>query len=129
MQLHCASFLNYKPQPEFQELLREEMESELPVRVDMRRGFTSFVRALYPMDVYNSMNMDDASLIQKIRVACYRPETLKTNFGIDPNKFVAEEGAELDILDSAILNLNEKVKDPYFRGSGEKIGVVQIGGN
>ena len=136
-----ASFLSYiqdddSQYGDFGNLMEKTLENMLTERVDMEPWFIGFGRTLYALNAYNMVNLRNAQLINKIRVACYSPESLKAQLGIDPDAFIDpdKEEAEPEILDSALVDMAKmdpnQIKDDYFslRHGTARLGIVKVDG-
>ncbi|MCC7406323.1 MAG: zinc-dependent metalloprotease [Bdellovibrionales bacterium] len=113
-------------------MMEKIFENNLTVRYDMEPWFIGWARVLYALNAYNSVNLDNPEYIDRIRFACYKPETLKARFGIDPENFQSPTSQVTDKLVVEVFplsRLGDKVTDRYFRDSTSRIGVVEIGGD
>ena len=126
-----ASYLTYLHSMGFAEMLERIFENNLTVRVDMDPWFINLGRYLYAKNSDNIYNRDNFTLLDKIAVRSYSPEALKRAFGIDPQAFQARPGSPPDILDTAVINMEdwlEDITDPYYAGTNEKLGVTYFNG-
>lgn len=111
--LSAASYLAYGSEAEIRDVLEQVYENTLTERVDMEPWFIGFARGLYSLAATNVYNMDDITLINKIKVVrCTRPE-LEAYFGLD--------AADLDTVS---LRLDQSTH-PYFQ-MGEEVGITRI---
>ena len=109
-------------------ILDKVMENLFTSRVDMEDWFAGFGRALYTGNAYSFRNMDDWRLLDKIRVACYKPESFEKKFGsVAASLKTADSNGHA--LPYGLVDLDSSVTEPYFNGLGGKVGVLQIDGN
>lgn len=127
--INYASFLVYLNDPDIGYVLDKVMDNSIRSRPAMEPWFIGFARSLFAQNAYSPAFMSDSSLIDKVRVACYRPETFASRFGIDPNRYQPRPGEPEERLDVALIRGNQQVQDPYFAGSGDRLGVAHIDGN
>jgi hypothetical protein len=115
--LSDLSYLSVMNHPELAPIGDKIMENLLTIRVDMKPWFISLGRALFAMSATNFSNRNDASEIEKIRVAKYDIKDITPWLGIqvDPNKTY-----DIDVKVGA-------VKDPYFK-EGSVIGWALLDG-
>ena len=108
-------------------------ENNLTVRYDMEPWFIGFSRVLYALNASNFTNLQDPTLIDRMRLECYRPETFKKNFGIaDLNAIKSSTSLVSDRLGLEILpmeDLGSGVTDPYFKDSTLRLGVIEVDGD
>ena len=133
-----ASYITYVNQLGARQMIEEIMENTLTVRVDMEPWFIDFGRFLYAKNASNYYNianadqLDVSTLLEKIGVRCYTPKGLKDRLGIDPQSYKANENSPPDFLDTAVVSMEnyiDKITDPYYRGTNEKLGVTFFDGN
>ena len=128
-----ASYLTYLSDYGFRQMVEEIMENTLTERVDMEPWFIDYGRLLYAQNASNHYNIAlNGTLLEKIGVHCYTPRGLKEKLGIDPHSHIATEGHLPDFLDTAVVSMEEYgpgIKDPYFKGTSEQLGIVFFDGN
>lgn len=112
--------------------LQEIFEKTVVEKVAAQQGFESLARAFYTLNASSYVNrMNDASLIERIRFSCYRPESLKNMLGID-YEMEASPGSDEEIILDAKIFPNQihlaSQPDIYFKNTKERIGVVYIDG-
>ena len=117
----------------FDDMMEEVLENALTVRVDMFPWFINFGRYLYAKNSANYYNISrNPTLMEKIGVRCYTPKGLEDSFGIDPANYKANEQIPPDRLDTAVIDMAdyiEQIKDNYYAGTNEKLGITFFDGN
>jgi hypothetical protein len=103
-------------------------ENALTVRVDMEPWFINYARTLYALNAYNLENMDDPTLLEKIKVRCFKPETLQAKLGLDPYELSHMKGQTfMDVLDPSKINdLDLKAEALKNR---DRVAITTIDGN
>ena len=131
--LDKASYLTYIDDLGFRQMIEEIMENTLTERVDMEPWFIDFGRFLYAKNASNYYNISlNGTLLEKIGVRCYTPKGLKDRFGVDPEAYQVSEHTPPDFLDTALVSMEDhidKINDPYYRNTNEKLGVTYFDGN
>ena len=80
---------------------------------------------------YYNLNRN-TTLLEKIGVHCYTPKGLEERFGIEPNLHVHYSHSPTRFLDTDIINMEDyidRITDPYYQGTNEKLGMTFFGGN
>ena len=132
-----ASYLTYINKLGFRQMIEEIMENTLTHRVDMEPWFIDFGRFLYAKNASNYYNLvqpeeDTGALLEKIGVRCYTPKGLKNRFGVDPEAYQDNEHSRPDFLDTALVSMEnylDKITDPYYRDTNEKLGITYFDGD
>ena len=127
-----SSYLTYVDSLGFRQMMEELLENNLTKRVDMFPWFIDMGRALYAQNASNYYNLSgDGTLLEKIGVRCYTAKGLKDRLGIDPQAYSPREGLAPEFLDTALISMAEyvdKISDPYFENTNEKLGVTFFDG-
>ncbi|MCB0384772.1 MAG: zinc-dependent metalloprotease, partial [Bdellovibrionales bacterium] len=127
-----ASYLSMMNRLGDRNMVEEIFESNLTVRYAMEPWFIGFSRVLYALNAYNYVNLDNPEFINRMRFSCYKPESMKSKFGIDVDNFQSSTSLVKDRLNLELLplaSLGEGLTDRYFRDSTSRIGVVEVGGD
>lgn len=77
-----ASYLTYMDHDELRPMIETLYENSITSRVDMDTWFLSYSRVLFALNATNYNNIDDHTLINKIKVKRYTAKEMKENFGI-----------------------------------------------
>jgi hypothetical protein len=109
-------------------IIDKVMENLFTSRVDMEDWFSGFGRSLYASNAYSFANLDNTLALDRIRVACYKPDTFAAQFGSVAEGVETIKG-EKETLRYAIRDIDSSVTEPYFKGLGGKVGVLFINGN
>ena len=131
--LDKASYLSYIDELGFRQMIEEIMENTLTVRVDMEPWFIDLARFLYAQSASNHYNLSkDGSLLEKIGLRCYTPKGLKNRLGVDPQAYSPRPGSPAGFLDTGVVSMSsylKDIKDPYYMGTNEKLGITFFDGN
>ena len=130
--LAYASYLVHINELGFRQMIEEIMENVLTFRVDMNPWFIDFARLLYAQNARNYYNISrNGDLLEKIGVHCYTPKGLSDRLGIDPEQYRINEEGIADRLDTDVVLMEdyiEGIKDPYFYGTNEELGISLFDG-
>ncbi len=129
-----TSFLSLYDNAELGNFLTKILENSVTERVEIRSGFEDFGRSLYALNAMNTRNQSNAKLIQKIKMECYKPESLPRYFeGLDPYNFAASADEDGTVLDVALLDLLQytptAIAGADYKDGNEKMGIIKIDGN
>ncbi|MCB0407114.1 MAG: zinc-dependent metalloprotease [Bdellovibrionales bacterium] len=127
LQSQYATYLDFINDPSGK-LIDKVMENLFTSRVDMEDWFAGFGRQLFAQNAFSFRVLDNPLILDKIKVACYTPDTFKAQFG---NLSKDQEGVngEKETLRYALRNIDSSVKDPDYKALGGKLGILFINGN
>ena len=115
-----AAYTTYINELGFRDMIEKIMENTLTWRVDMTPWFIDLGRWLYAKSSSNFYSRyEGLTLLDKIAVRCYTPESLQSQLGIDPRSI--ERDKSLIVLKE---NLLDKIKDPYYKELNGHLGIV-----
>lgn len=117
------SFLSYRGDPYFSELVDKVYDSILTIRVASPVGFIDLGRMLFSYTATNPDNRPDESVVSRIRVAKYSDRQMNDLFAMN-SEFVAS-------LPPVLIASREEFKrmaDNYYP-ENDVIGIAKIGGD